>query len=79
MKLRNENNLSYEGKINGLQTYGVIVWKQAGTLHQIRHPGNVLAHELQVPRRNTIRNGLVIIENWITNIFELDNIKLVEV
>ena len=64
------NNL--EGKINGLQTAGIIVEKQAETLHQIRHLGNVSAHELEVPKRGTIRKGIEIIENMITNIFELE-------
>ncbi|GEN83643.1 hypothetical protein SLU01_19550 [Sporosarcina luteola] len=65
-----------EGKINGLQTKGFIVEKQAKTLHQIRHLGNVSAHELEIPKRSTIIDGIEIIENMIINIFELDKYQL---
>lgn len=65
-----------EGKINGLQTKKVITPKQAETLQQIRHLGNVSAHELEVPKKSTIKLGLDIIENMLLNIFDLDKFKL---
>lgn len=68
------NNL--EGKINGLQANGIIVQNHAAILHQIRELGNVSAHELEVPKKSTIRVGIEIIENMLHNIFDLENFKI---
>lgn len=65
-----------EGKINSLYETGVIVWKQTLILHQIRDLGNATAHELEVPKRSTIRSGIEVIENVLHHIFELDKIQL---
>ncbi|MBK3495329.1 DUF4145 domain-containing protein [Viridibacillus sp. YIM B01967] len=66
-----------EGKINGLQTAGVITNKQSEILHQIRLFGNITAHELKVPRRTAVKSGLEIIENVLHNIFDLEKYSLV--
>ncbi|MED5102454.1 DUF4145 domain-containing protein [Niallia circulans] len=60
------------GKINGLIENGIIVQKQADILHQIRELGNATVHELEIPKRKTIRLGIEIIENMMYNIYELD-------
>jgi hypothetical protein len=65
-----------EGKINGLQANEIIVKKQADILHQIRELGNVSAHELEVPKRSTIKLGIEIIENMLHNIFDLEKYQL---
>lgn len=65
-----------EGKINALYDLGVLVWKQTIILHQIRDLGNISAHELVVPKRSTIRSGILVIENILHNIFELDGFQI---
>lgn len=65
------------GKINGLVEQGIIVYKQAEILHQIRELGNTIVHELDIPKRKTILLGLEVIENMIHNIYELERYKIV--
>ncbi|MGE7667403.1 DUF4145 domain-containing protein [Ureibacillus composti] len=65
-----------EGKINGLQSRGIITTKQSEVLHQVRLLGNVTAHELKVPRKKTVKLGLEIIENVLHNIFDLETFSL---
>lgn len=67
---------SLEGKINGLVAKNLVIQPQANILHRIREIGNASAHELQVPRRKTVKMALEIIERIIEQIYQLHNYVL---
>jgi len=67
---------SLEGRINGMEEHRLITPVSAKILHQIRDLGNATAHELKVPKRNTIKQGLSIIEDLIRTVYEYQNIKI---
>lgn len=58
-----------EGRINGMEEKKLITPINTKILHQIRHLGNATAHELEVPKRSMILNGIKIIENLIVNVY----------
>ncbi|WP_340010804.1 DUF4145 domain-containing protein [Paenibacillus sp. FSL H7-0690] len=71
--LRSDN---LQGKINGLHEMGIITLPQRNILHQIRLLGNYAVHEIEFPKRKTIRLGIEIIEKTLENIYELDKYDL---
>lgn len=67
---------SLEGRINGLEEKRLINFVSSKILHQIRDLGNVTAHELEIPKRNTIKKGLSIMEDLIRTVYEYQNMKI---
>ncbi|WP_379969168.1 DUF4145 domain-containing protein [Ectobacillus sp. sgz5001026] len=59
------------GKINGLAEQGVLTASQTVILHMIRKLGNQTVHKLNNPPGKIIFSGLEIVENTLTNIYEL--------
>ncbi|WP_141130731.1 DUF4145 domain-containing protein [Virgibacillus dokdonensis] len=67
---------SLEGRINGMEEKKLITPVNAGILQQIRDLGNATAHELDVPKKSTIKKGLNIIEDLIRTVYEYKEIKI---
>lgn len=77
---KNSNNevrsKSLEGKINGLVEKTLVIQSQANILHQIRELGNASAHELQNPKRKTVKLAIEILEKILEQIYELHKVQI---
>lgn len=60
-----------EGKINGLESSGILTKSQVEILHSIRDTGNESAHDLEIPSKTSVRKAIEIIEFTFTSIYEL--------
>ncbi|MGG4180785.1 DUF4145 domain-containing protein [Virgibacillus pantothenticus] len=65
-----------EGRINGMEEAKLITPINAGILQQIRHLGNATVHELEVPKKSTVKKALNIIEDLIRTVYEYKEIKI---
>lgn len=75
-KIVRSKNLS--GLINGLHENGHTTVKQSSVLHQVRRLGNATTHDIAFPKRNTILNGIKVIEIILHEIYQLDQINITE-
>lgn len=60
-----------EGKIFGLYENGFIIWEQALILQKIRDMGNAAVHEIKTPEISDFISAIQIIEQVLTNVYEL--------
>lgn len=80
-KVQNKENeeiksTSLNGRINGMEENRLITPVSAKILHQIRDLGNATAHELEIPKRSTIKRGLSIVEDLIRTVYEYQSIEI---
>ncbi|WP_408895106.1 DUF4145 domain-containing protein [Paenibacillus taichungensis] len=64
------------GKINGLFENGIITLKQSKTLHQIRELGNQIAHEVVLPKRRIVTQGIEVIEIIFFTIYDMETFTI---
>lgn len=67
-----------EGKIFGLYEQGMIIWDQTLILQKIRDLGNAAVHEIKPPSVIVLKSAIQIIEQLLTNVYELKVHKLLK-
>jgi hypothetical protein len=69
---------SLEGKIYGLYEQGMIIWEQTLILQKIRDIGNAAVHEIRTPKIKVFMSAVGIIEQLLTNVYDLKVHKLLK-
>jgi hypothetical protein len=77
-KGENTVSTSLEGKIYGLYQQGMIIWEQTLILQKIRDIGNAAVHEIRTPKINVFMSAVGIIEQVLTNVYDLKVHKLLK-
>jgi hypothetical protein len=64
-----------EGKIDGLAKHNLLTKSHAKLLHKHRFLGNKALHELQIPRAESLKAAIQVLEHTLENLYELKMIS----